>query len=182
MRSGKSFCRMRRASAVRYGWEKLYIRRGRQKIQTEDTVGKIDYERFTICLISRLRGFRQTMSKLEMTVFDGDFFFLPVQLKRQNQKHASPDQNQGNSAEKRRKNAVQPVKDQFFSREFHTIRVLSSAQFTSYASRLRPSQRHGRRELGYPRYCGWRAKWFFPFPFRRAAGYGFLRHRAGQGR
>ena len=66
---------MRRASAVRYGWEKLYIRRGRQKIQTEDTVGKIDYERFTICFISRLRGFHQTMSKLEMTVFDGDFFY-----------------------------------------------------------------------------------------------------------
>ena len=127
---------MRRASAVRYGWEKLYIRRGRQKIQTEDTVGKIDYERFTICLISRLRGFRQTMSKLEMTVFDGDFFFLPVQLKRQNQKHASPDQNQGNSAEKRRKNAVQPVKDQFFPENFiqsESFPVLSSP-LTHHAS------------------------------------------------
>ena len=33
MRSGKSFCKMRHESAVKYGCEKLYIRRGRQKIQ-----------------------------------------------------------------------------------------------------------------------------------------------------
>ena len=61
---------MRRESAVKYGCKKLYIK----KRQTENTVGKIDYECFTICLISRLRGFHQTMSKLEMTVFDGGFF------------------------------------------------------------------------------------------------------------